>query len=511
MHEMIDQALSYARGLWLRRWHAIIAAWVIAVAGWIAVSLIPQRFEASARVYIDTQSILKPLMSGLAVNTSIEQQVQVMTKTLLSRPNMEKAARMTDLDIKSKSSKDMEKLVTDLMGNVQLEAASRGQENLYRITYQNSSPDVAKKVVQSLLTILVESSLGNKRKDTDAAKHFIEEQIKSYEEKLNVSENALKEFKQKNLGLIPGQGGDYFAKLSETQRSMSEANLALREAETRRDQLKRKLSGEGASGSGENVSANPELDARIQTMEKNLDQMRLSYTESHPDIVSTKRVLAQLEEQKKQEAKIKKPLSSAAASLSPYHQQLNISLAEAEAQAASLKARLSEYSSRYSQMRQQAGMVPQVEADLVQLNRDYEINKKNYDQLVSRRESAQISGDMDAKTDVIDFKVIDPPYVPPNAAFPDRPLMFSLVFLLALAGGGAFAFIMSQIRPIITDRSGVRELTSHPILGTVTMVWNDTQKRTRRKQLVVWAAACGGLLSAYMVVLGVAFFVARSA
>ena len=55
------------------------------------------------------------------------------------------------------------------------------------------------------------------------------------------------------------------------------------------------------------------------------------------------------------------------------------------------------------------------------------------------------------------------------------------------------------------------ELTSHPILGTVTMVWNDTQKRARRKQLVVWAAACGGLLSAYMVVLGVAFFVARSA
>ena len=75
-------------------------------------------------------------------------------------------------------------------------------------------------------------------------------------------------------------------------------------------------------------------------------------------------------------------------------------------------------------------MVPQVETDMVQLNRDYEINKKNYDQLLTRRESAQMSEDMEAKTDVIDFKVIDPPYVPPNPAFPNRPLLFSLVLEL---------------------------------------------------------------------------------
>lgn len=514
MHEILDQALSYARGLWLRRWHAVIAAWVIAVAGWIGVAVMPERYEASTRVYIDTQSILKPLMSGLAVNTSIEQQVQVMTKTLLSRPNMEKVARMTDLDLKSRSTKDMEGLVTELMGGVQLEAASRGQENLYRITYQNSSPEMAKKVVQSLLTILVESSLGNKRKDTDSAKRFIEDQIKAYEEKLNASENALKEFKQKNLGMMPGQGGDYFTKLGEAQKNLNEATLALREAETRRDQLKRQIAGEGAGAEGGDAAAiggNPELDARIQTMEKNLDQMRLSYTEKHPDIVNTKRVIAQLEEQKRQEAKIKKPVSANAASQNPYYQQLSLSLAEAEAQAASLRARVNEYSSRYGQLRQQANMVPQVEADLVQLNRDYEVNKKNYDQLVSRRESAQMSGDMEAKTDVIDFKVIDPPYVPPQPAFPNRPLMFSLVFLLALGGGAAFAFVMSQVRPIISDRSGIVALTDYPVLGSVTMVWNDAQKRVRHKMLVSWAAACGALLSAYMVVLGLAFFIARSA
>ena len=511
MHEVLDQLLSHLRGIWLRRWYALFAAWSIALVGWAVVYSLPQRFEASARVYIDTQSILKPLMSGLAINTPIEQQVQVMTRTLLSRPNMEKVARMTDMNDKAKSPKDLAALVTGLMNNVQLEAANRGQENLYRISYQNSNPEVAKKVVQSLLTILVESSLGNKRKDTDAAKRFIDDQLKTYEQKLIDSENQLKDFKQKHLGVMPGQGGDYFTKLSEAQKNINESTLALREAETRRDQLKRQLD-DGDTGGIDSgtIAGNPELDARIQSLQKNLDQLRLTYTEQHPDIVGAKRVIAQLEAQKKLEAKNKKPTTSTAASQNTYYQQLSLSLAEAEAQAASMKARVDEYNSRYNALRQQANMVPQVETDLLQLTRDYEVNKKNYDQLLTRRESAQMSEDMDSKTDAIDFKVIDPPYVPPVAAFPNRPLLLSMVLLLAVVGGAGFAFIISEVRPIIIDRSSIAGITEYPVLGSVTMVWNQAQIQSRRKKLMVWAASIGALLSAYAVLLGISLLFGRS-
>ena len=511
MHEVIDQLMSILRGIWLRRWQAIIVAWLIAVIGWVVVFTVPKRYEASARVYIDTQSILKPLMSGLAVNTSIEQQVQVVTRTLLSRPNMEKVARMSDLNIQAKTPKDMELLVTGLMGSVELNA-SRDQQNLYRITYQNSQPALAKSVVQSLLTILVESSLGGKRKDTDSAKRFIEDQIKQYEQKLATAENALKEFKQKHLGMMPGQGGDYFAKLGAAQSSVNEASLALREAETRRDQLKRQLADEEpevTSSAQASVAANPELDSRIQGLQKNLDQLRLGYTEQHPDIVNAKRVIAQLEEQKRQEAKLKKP-KSAIATQNPYYQQLSLSLAEAEAQAASLRARVNEYTSRYNTLRQQANMVPQVETDLVQLTRDYEINKASYDQLVSRRGSAQMAEDMESKTDVIDFKVIDPPYVPPTPSFPNRPLLMSAVLLIALAGGAGVAFLISQIRPVVVDRSGIADVTEYPVLGSVTMVWNHDQLKARRKKLIAWIASLGSLVGAYAVMVGITLLLARS-
>lgn len=513
MHEVIAKLMSYLRAIWLRRWYAVVAAWLIAIVGWTWVYIMPNRYEATARVYIDTQTILKPLMSGLTVAPNMDQTVSMMTRTLISRPNMEKLARMTDLDVRAKTPKEMETLLDDLASDIKL-GTSQGND-LYVISYQHRNPEIAKRVVQSLLTILVEGSLGNKRKDTDAAKRFIEDQIKAYEEKLVTAENALKEFKQKHVGLMPGEGGDYFSKLAGAQQALSDAQLALREAQSRRDQLKQQLADEEPElkGGAEAVTpANPELDARIQDQEKRLDQLRLVYTERHPDVIATKRLIEQLRQQKKEEAKLRKPTAaSAAASPNPFYQQLGIALAEAEANVASMQARVTELNSRLTQLKQAVNMIPQVEADLTQLNRDYEVNKANYEQLLKRRESAEISGEMESKTDVIDFRVVDPPRVPSKPAYPNRPLLVSLVLLGALGAGIALAFVVSQIIPVVPDRIALRDLSDYPILGSVSMVWSEAQKQQRKRGLLAYAASFASLLGAYGVMMAVITLVGRGA
>lgn len=513
MHELLAKLMSYLRAMWLRRWYAVIAAWLIALVGWAWVYVTPNQYEATARVYIDTQNMLKPLMVGLTVAPNMDQIVTMMTRTLISRPNMEKVARMTDLDVRAKTPKETEALLDGLANDIKL-GTTRG-DDLYVISYRHRDPEIAKRVVQSLLTILVEGSLGTKRKDTDTAKRFIDDQLKGYEEKLVAAESALKEFKQKHVGLMPGQGGDYFTKLATAQQDLSSAQLALREAESRRDQLKRQLEDEDPElkGSGEAATpANPEIDARIQDLQKRLDQLRLLYTERHPDVVATKRLVDQLEQQKKEEAKTRKPTAaSAGSSPNPFYQQLGISLAEAEANVASLRARTNELAGRLSQLKQAVNMVPQVEADLTQLTRDYEVTKKNYDQLLTRRESAAISGEMESKTEVIDFRVVDPPRVPSKPAFPNRPLLISLVLLGALGAGLALAFLVSQIVPVVPDRIALKDLADYPILGSVSMVWSDAQKRQRRRGLMAYAASFASLLGAYGVMLAVISLVGRSA
>jgi polysaccharide chain length determinant protein (PEP-CTERM system associated) len=180
MQELLDQVISFVRGAWRFRWYFHLIAWPICIAGWAFVYKMPDQYEASARVYVDTQSVLRPLLRGLAVQTNIEREVEVMTRTILSRPNLEKIARMTDMDLEAKTPEDMEKLLDRLRRAIHF-SSGRSRENLYTITYVDKDPERGKQVVQSLLTLFVETSLGDTRKDTNVAQRFLDDQIKEYE------------------------------------------------------------------------------------------------------------------------------------------------------------------------------------------------------------------------------------------------------------------------------------------------------------------------------------------
>ncbi len=235
---------------------------------------------------------------------------------------------------------------------------------------------------------------------------------------------------------------------------------------------------------------NVELDSRIDGLNKNLDTLRLNYTELHPDIISTKRLIAQLEERKKEEAKLVKPSGDPGKNYSPMLQQLNVALAEAEADVASMNARVEEYTSRYNRLKSLSNAVPQVEAELAQLNRDYQVNKSNYEKLLERRESAKISGELGSATDLMSFSIIDPPTVPDIPAGPDRTKFYSMVFLGALLAGIGIAFVISQIRPTFHSQVSLREITGRPILGSIPMIWTNQEKIKRKKRLYAFGSHC---------------------
>jgi len=493
MEETINQVLFLLKGVWKYRWHAVIVAWVLAVAGWVRVYTLPDDYQASARVFVDTQSILKPLLSGMTTVPNVDQQVSIMSRTLISRPNVEKVMRMVDLDIKAKTPKENEEILTDLMKEIKI--GGTGRDDIYTISYSNPNPRVAKDVVQSLLTIFVESSFGDKKNDSEKAIQFLDEQIKNYETKLVSAENALKEFKIKHSGSLP-QGGDYGTQVQAAADQLNQARLDLREAEQARNSIQAQIYG---NGSGKNGSAmvNPELEARILALQKNLDTMRMQYTEQHPDIVAAKRLLKQLEAQKAEEAKNYKPGMDRGANYSPMLQQLNVSLSAAEARVASMRARVDEYTARYDRLKMQTVNGPELESQLAQLNRDYQVNRDNYQQLVSRREAARLSGDLSKTTDMIKFRVVDPPTVPLRPAGPDRLRLASLVFFGALIVGIAVALLLSQLRPTYLSQHVLRESTGLPILGSVSMNWTDHEKAKRKRSFFAFGASLAILITLY--------------
>jgi polysaccharide chain length determinant protein (PEP-CTERM system associated) len=506
MAELIALLLGFIKAIAKYRWYAVALAWAVAIAGGMYVYRLPNDYQASARVYVDTQSILKPLMAGMTTLPNVEQQVMFMRRTLISRPNVERVMRMVDLDLQARSVGEREKMVDELMAQISVGGTER--DDIYTISYSNPKPKLGKDVVQSLLTIFVEGSFGGKKQDSEKAVQFIDEQIRMYEDKLAAAENALKDFKIRNLGMLPRQGSDYAGKFAELSDHLSQAKLEYTESEMARNAIKRQIAGEdpapvGGAAAAEPVLVNPELDARIGAINKNLDALRMQYTEDYPDIVSAKRLLAQLEAKKKDEAKKTRSVDPGAA-YSPMLQQMNVALSVEEARLAGLKARVAEYSNRMAELKSQSSAAPEVEAQLAQLNRDYQINKDNYEKLVSRRDAAKLSGDLSSATDMMSFRVVDPPSVPLTPAGPNRPRLYAMVLGAAVLAGVGGALLMSQLRPTFLSQNSLREVSGLPILGSVNMNWTVAQKVKRRRRLYAFGLAVVSLFTVYGGVIGLA-------
>lgn len=508
MQEITDQALMYLRGIWRYRWYAIALAWLVSMSGWIYAYKMPDQYEASARVYVDTDSILRPLLRGLTVQSNINQRVRLLTQTLLSRPNLEKVVRMTDQDIKAKNPEQMEALLNQLSNKIVLKSA-RGENNLYTISYEHNNPDIAKRTVQSILTIFVEGSLGDARRDTDVAQKFLDKQIREYEAKLEAAENRLTEFKRKNIGLLPGQGGDFFSKLQSERDGLEQAKMELSEARQRREELQRQLEDakdaqESSLFSSVETPLTSSLDSRIHNLKTQLDSLLLKYTDQHPDVREIKSTIAALEKQKRQE--LEAMSSDDIGNLSDtdsLYQRLKLALSQAEANVSAAEFKVKEYQQRVSRVQQLMDKQPEVETELKRLNRDYNINKKNYDALVSRRELAQMSEDAERTGDNVKFKVVDPPRVPLKPSGPNRPLISSIVLLIALGSGLALAFIMSQTKPLFFEGKTLRQVTGFPLFGVVSRVWTAKAAKKRRLELAALFSSVVALVVIYAGVLGV--------
>ncbi|MES2322163.1 MAG: XrtA system polysaccharide chain length determinant [Pseudomonadota bacterium] len=506
MAELTALLTTLLKAIWKYRWYAVVISWIVAIIGWTVVYRLPNEYQASARVYVDTQSILQPLLAGMTTVPNVDQQVAFMRRTLISRPNVERVMRMVDLDIKVSTPKENEKLVDELMSQISIAGTER--DDIYTISYTNSNPKLGKDIVQSLLTIFVEGSFGGKKQDSEKAVQFIDDQIKNYEEKLVQAENSLKEFKIKNMGVLPRAGGDFTGNMTQIDDLLSQARLELAEAEQARNAIKRQIAGDEPAPltpTEPAAIANPEIDGRIAQLNKSLDALRMQYTDEHPDIVAAKRLISQLEARKVEESRKARRNGDPGANYSPMLQQMNVALSVEEARVASLKARVAEYSSRAARVRAQSTTAPEVEAQFAQLNRDYLINKDNYEKLVGRREAAKLSGDLSSATDMLTFRVIDPPTVPSTPAGPHRPRLFSIVFALALVAGLGVALLMSQIRPTFITQSSLRDVTGLPILGSISMNWTDEQKVNRTKRMYAFSAALIALFGLYGGVIAILF------
>lgn len=493
------------RRMWDRRWLVASIAWALALLFGVLLLFVRDRYEASARIYVDTQTVLKPLMAGLAFQPDIDQQVRMLARTLISRPNVERLYENQKIGLERPAPARYDLAVERLKDAIKVTPSGGG--NLFTISYRDDDAGRAQRLVEALVAVFVSSSEDTKQRDSTEARRFIEEQIKDYEAKLVQAENRLKEFKLQNFGVTGVANQDHFTRLATLSDEVAKLKLELSSAQQSRDALKRELAAEDPQLPPESMPSNmalapSELEQRLQAQYRNLDDLLRRYTEDHPDVLSARRMIASMERQIKEEQQAAGKGAGrgrGSAATNPVYQRLRVSLAEAEANIASLRSQLSVQQGRLEQVRALASRMPQVEADLSQLNRDYDIVRKNYDQLVSRREAASLGVKIDQSSHLADFRIVEPPRVAPKPVFPSRKVLAVLAMFLSLGLAGAAVFGLGRLKPTVDSLTQMHQLGGRPLLGAVSLLRGTEQREQRRRDIYRFAGVMGVFVVAHVV------------
>ena len=96
LHEVYQQVKSVVYGIWRKKWYMMATTWLICLVGWGAVSTMPYRYESSAQIFVNTETILPTIVQDFGINIDVTRRIEAVRAQLVTRPNLEKIIRRSE-------------------------------------------------------------------------------------------------------------------------------------------------------------------------------------------------------------------------------------------------------------------------------------------------------------------------------------------------------------------------------------------------------------------------------
>lgn len=494
---ILDQIVGAARF----RWTALTIAWIVCVLGWAIVPFMPNLYQASARVYVDTRTSLAPVLQGLTINQDINAQLNLVRQSLLGGAQLERVAKEAGVDLGNTPAARLRGL-DQMRARMTADGRDSGGGIVFTLSYVSENRDTSLKVVDILINRFIEDTLGVKRTGSATAESFLREQIRDYEQRLRDAEERLADFKRRNVGQMPGAEGDYFTRLQQEMEAVEAVRAKLSIAVTRRDELARQLRGDAAGERVLAALATGDTSVQIEQTRKRLEELLLRYTDRHPDVIAARETLRQLEARREAEAEALRKGADAAilakGADNPVVQNLQLNFNQAEVEVAALRGEIADRERTVRELEKLVDTVPQVEAEFVRLNRDYDVTRGQYTALVDRLERSQL-GERASETESIRFEIIDQPSAPFKPVAPNRPFIMTAILLVGIGLGCGVAFLLHLLKPVFSSSRSLSEVTGLPVLGVVSTAWLDRYRMQARRSYV-WLGVASALLIAVFAV-----------
>ncbi len=436
-----------------------------------------------ARLYVDADAVLTPLLRGIAVDTSSGDQLAMLQRTLLSRPNLRTLIAKTDLGLAASTEDARERMIDKLATAITLELQER---NLFAIQYQNANPRLARDVVLALLSIFIESATSSNRSEMENAQRFLRLQIASYEQQLHAMEERRADFRAKYAGMLPLDGG-VGSSVESARDAVSRLEVQLQDAQGREKQLKGQLQGmpemlPGADLRGFDPTA-PGDGGPLARAEATLRELRTLYTDDYPGVIEQKKLIEQLRRipDTAPRGRGLGARSRGGGMPNALYDQLMVKLVDEEAGVASLTHQLQLARVSLDRIEKVRHDQPALLAEYENLDRDYGVLRKNYDELLGRLQAATIAEAADTQADKVHLRVIDPPEIPLLPTGPNRPLLLSAILVAGIGAGVASAVLLAQFDRSFATLDDLRAL-GLPVLGGLSTIGGPS---ARRKLLAV--------------------------
>lgn len=506
MNSIYEEIRIAAHGVWQRRWLALAVAWGVCLAGWLAISTIPNKYESKASVFVQTQTLL-PDKLGI---TSAERKNDMdgITQTLTSADNLEKVVRGTDLVPPGATPADIANQIAGMRKNIGIVAK---QDNLFEISasagyggFSNArNAKLAHDIVQKLLDLFVEGNLSGNRTETAQTLHFLDSQLSQRELQLQDAETKRAAFEAKYMGLLPGVGSvsqrmeAARAELGQVDSGLMAAQGGLAAVNGQMNSVPQSVASPGGGFGGP-------ASGRVAAIEGQIAEgLARGWTESHPDMASLRSQLTRARAAAAAESRGGTVISSGTPN--PMYVTLRSMQAEKQAAVAALAARKAQLQAEMAQYQSKQVEEPGVAAEQQRLNRDYEVLKAQYDKLLADREEVKLRGSLQTNTNSISFRVIEPPSAPRAPLAPNRPLLLVLVLFAGIAAGVGAAFAIGQIRTTYATAGRLERASGLSVIGSISEVLTPGQRIDRRQKIKYFTGGSAALVGMFMLLLVIEF------
>ena len=490
-----DEIRTALHGVWQRRWIAVAVAWAVCLAGWLVVSQIPNQYESRARIFVQLRQILPG--EGIATQQEQQKDIDRVRTTLASASNLEKVVRGTDLANTVATDRDVADRVSGLQKKIKITAQ---QDNLFEITATADSGKLSRTIVQKLIDIFVEDNLGTIRDEASQSLQFLDQQLAQRQKALQEAEAKKADFQDRYLGSLPGTG-TLSERLSAARTQLAQVNQELAAAQSALAAVNGQMAGTSATvaGAGGGAVAGPAR-ARLSAIQGQLAEARArGWTDNHPDVIALKSQLSAA-----QGAARNEPVYSGGggASANPLYLSLRAMQADKAAQVAALTNRKAQIEADMAAIDQKIAGDPAAAQEQAEIDRNYQVLKAAYDKLLADREQVKLRSQAAGQADAVKFNVIDPPTAPRSPTAPNRPLLLTGVLIVGLGAGLAVAFGLSQLAGTFPTTARLEKMSGMPVIGSIGEVVTGAQTALRRKRFQMFAAATGGLVVAWVALLG---------